>query len=105
MELQILLQLVLVVLVEQEALLFGGQALEGLVAGPEEGDRGVDRVSDDTQQAHLLERRELVTCMAQPSPGAQGLSQDPGQPDWGPLCAGPRASVWLQGAVATLQPC
>lgn len=91
-ELQIFLQLVLVVLVEQEVLLFRGQGLEGLVAGPEESDRGVDRVSDDTQQARVLKRRELVTCAAEPSQEAQALLEDQSQPARGPLRACPGAS-------------
>lgn len=56
-ELDILLQLVLVVLIEQEVLLFRGQGLEGLVGGPEDSDRGVDRISDDAQQARILKHR------------------------------------------------
>lgn len=81
-ELQVLLQLVLVVLVEQEILLFTGQGLEGLVAGPEKCDWGVDGVCDDAQQAGVLKHKELVRCTPKPSqealalePKGQGKSQ------------------------------
>lgn len=75
MELQVLLQLVLVVLVEQEILLFAGQGLEGLVAGPEEGDRSVDRVGDEAQQACILKHREQLTCTAKRSQETQATQR------------------------------
>lgn len=73
MELQVLLQLVLVVLVEQEILLFTGQGLESLVTGPEKCDWGVDGVCDDAQQARVLKHKELVRCAPKPSQEALAL--------------------------------
>lgn len=53
--------------------MFTGQGLEGLVAGPEKCDWGVDGVCDDAQQAGVLKHKELVRCAPKPSQEALAL--------------------------------
>lgn len=63
--------------------------MQGFVGGPEESDRSVDGISDDTQQAGILKHREMGGHEAEGRPGV-GVG-------CGPLCACPMTQPETRG--------